>query len=114
MRPLLYALGLLSAAAMLVSVDYSPSENQASMLVLVLGAAALVLAAPRWAWLAALLLGATLAAAHATYLAASFALPYDMSPSGWAGPASLLILIIPAGIAAYLGAGAAVLVRRPQ
>jgi hypothetical protein len=116
MRPLLYALGLLSAAAMLVSVDYSPSDiaNQASMLVLVLGAAALVLAVPRWAWLAALLLGATLAAAHATYLAASFALPYDMSPSGWAGPASLLILIIPAGIAAYLGAGAAVLVRRPQ
>jgi hypothetical protein len=116
MRPLLYALGLLATAAMLVSVDYSPSDiaNQASMLVLVLGAAALGLAAPRRAWLAALLLGATLAAAHAIYLAASLPLPYEMSPSGWTGPASLLILIIPAGIAAYLGAGAAVLVRRPQ
>jgi hypothetical protein len=112
----LYALGLFATAAMLIAVDYSPSDiaNQASMLVLVLGAAALGLAAPRWAWLAALLLGATLAAAHAIYLAAGFPLPYKMSPAGWAGPASLLILIIPAGIAAYLGAGAAVLMRRHQ
>jgi hypothetical protein len=116
MRPVLYAVGLLAAAAMLISVDYSPSDiaNQASMLVLVLSAAALGLAAPHWAWMAALFLGASLAATHAIYLAASLPLPYEMSPSGWAGPASLLILIIPAGIAAYLGAGAAVLVRRRQ
>ena len=112
----LYALGLFATAAMLIAIDYSPSDiaNQASMLVLVLGAAALGLAAPRWAWLPALLLGATLAATHAIYLTAGFPLLYKMSPAGWAGPASLLILIIPAGIAAYLGAGAAVLMRRNQ
>jgi hypothetical protein len=114
MRPVLYALGLLATVAMLISVDYSPSDiaNQASLLVLVLGAAALGLAAPRWAWLAALLLGATLAATHALYLAANIVLPYEISPPGRTGAVLLLILIFPGGIAAYLGAGAAVLVRR--
>jgi hypothetical protein len=41
-------------------------------------------------------------------------LPYETSPTGWAGPATLLILIIPAGLAAYLGAGTTVLVRSGQ
>ena len=93
---------------MLIFVDYSPSDiaNQVSLLVLILGAATLGIAAPRWAWLAALVLGGSLAAMHAIYLAARVPLPYQISPPGWAGAATLLILIIPAGIAAYLGAGA--------
>jgi hypothetical protein len=74
-----------------------------------LGAAVLELAAPRRAWLSALILGGCLAATHAIYLAAGVALPYEMSPTGWAGPATLLILLIPAGLAAYLGAGTTVL-----
>ena len=114
MRPVQYLLGLLAIAALLILVDYSPSDiaNQASLLVLILGAGALGLAVPRLAWLAALLLGGTLAATHGIYLAANVSFPYPMSPPGWSGAAALLILIIPAGIAAYLGAGAAVLVRR--
>ena len=79
---------------------------------LVMGAALLGVAAPHWAWLSAVVLGGSLAAVHAIYLAAGVALPYAMSPAGWAGPTTLLILIIPAGIAAYLGAGAAALIRR--
>ena len=114
MRPVLYTFGLLASAAMLIFVDYSPSDvaNQASLLMLILGAATLGIAAPRWAWLAGLILGGSLAAMHAIYLAAQVPLPYQMSPPGWAGAATLLILIIPAGIAAYLGAGAVVLVQR--
>jgi hypothetical protein len=116
MRQFLYGIGLLVAAAVLVWIDESPSDvaNQASLLILLIGAGLLGIAAPRWAWLSALILGGSLAAAHAIYLAAGIALPYAMSPAGWAGPATLLILIIPAGIAAYASAGAAVLVRRRQ
>jgi hypothetical protein len=116
MRPVSYVLGLLAASTLLMWVDHSPSDvaNQAAMLVLVVSAAALGFAAPRWAWLSALVLGGCLAVTHVIYLAAGVALPYAMSPTGWAGPATLLILIIPAGIAAYLGAGAAVLAQRRQ
>jgi hypothetical protein len=111
MRPVSYVLGLLAASTLLMWVDHSPSDvaNQAAMLVLVVSAAALGFAAPRWARLSALVLGGCLAVTHVIYLAAGVALPYAMSPTGWAGPATLLILIIPAGIATYLGAGAAVL-----
>jgi len=113
-RPARYTFGLFASAAMLIFVDYSPSDiaNQASLLVLIVGAAALGIASPRRAWLAALVLGGSLAAMHAIYLAAKVPLPYQMSPAGWAGAATLLILTIPAGIAAYLGAGAVVLVQR--
>jgi uncharacterized membrane protein YuzA (DUF378 family) len=116
MRQFLYGIGLLVAAALLVWIDRSPSDvaNQVSLLMLLIGAGLLGIAAPRWASLSALLLGASLAAAHAVYLMAGVALPYAMSPTGWAGPATLLILIIPAGCAAYLGAGAAALIRRRQ
>ena len=114
MRSVRYALGLVAAATMLISVDYSASDiaNQVSLLVLLLGAAALGIAAPRWAWLSALALGGCLPTAHAIYLAAGVSLPYPMSPPGWLGAATLLILILPARLAAYLGAGATVLIRR--
>jgi hypothetical protein len=77
MRPAMYVLGLLGAATVLVWVDQSPSDiaNQASLLVLMLGAAVLGLAAPRRAWLSALILGGCLAATHAIYPAAGVALP---------------------------------------
>jgi hypothetical protein len=116
MRQFMYGIGLLVTAAVLVWIDQSPSDvaNQASLLILLIGAGLLGLAAPRWAWLSALVLGGSLAVAHGIYLAAGTALRYAMSPAGWAGPTSLLILIIPAGIAAYTGAGAAALVRRRQ
>jgi uncharacterized membrane protein YuzA (DUF378 family) len=116
MRQFLYGIGLLVAAEVLIWIDQSPSDvaNQASLLILLIGAGLLGIAAPDWAWLSALVLGCSLAAAHAIYLVAGIALPYAMSPAGWAGPATLLILIIPAGIAAYAGAGAAAMVQRRQ
>ena len=100
--------------AVLVWVDLSPSEiaNQASLLVLLLGAGLLGLVKPRWAWLSALGLGGSLAVAHALYLATGHRLPYPMSPSGWAGPITLLVLLVPAFLAAYGGAGAGFLIRR--
>lgn len=115
MRLVAYLLGLVAASLVLIWVDHSPSDiaNQTSLLILVLAAVSLGFAAPRWAWLSALVLGGSLAAVHAIYLAMGLTLPYRMSPTGWAGPASLLILIIPAGLVAYLGAaGVAVLMTR--
>jgi hypothetical protein len=117
MRLVSYLLGLVAAALVLILVDHSPSDsaNQISLLILVLAAVSLGFAAPRWAWLSALVLGGSLAAVHAIYFAMGLTLPYPMSPTGWAGPASLLILIIPAGLVAYFGAGVAVLrTRRRQ
>jgi hypothetical protein len=114
MRWVSYLLGLVAACLLLIWVDHSPSDiaNQTSLLILVLAAASLGFAAPRWAWLSALVLGCSLAIVHAIYLAIGLTLPYPMSPTGWAGPASLLILIIPAALVAYLGAGVAVFMTR--
>ncbi len=114
MRPWPYLLGFGGAIAVLVWVDQSPSEiaNQASVLVLLLGAGLLGLLEPHWAWLSGVGLGSSLAAAHALYLLTGHPLPYAMSPSGWAGPITLLVLLVPALIAAYAGAGAGLLIQR--
>jgi hypothetical protein len=113
MRTYGYATGLAVAVAVLLWVDRSPSEiaNQAALLVLLLTAAAMGFAAPRRAWLAGLLLGASIAVAHMVYLTLGPALPYKAEPAGLSGAATLLILIVPAVIAAYVGAGVARLVR---
>jgi hypothetical protein len=114
MRSGLYLGGVAATVAVLVWVDWSPSDiaNQASMLVLLLGSSALGFSAPRWAWLAGVSVGSCLALAHTVYVAAGIRLRYEMTPSGWAGPATLLILVVPAIIAAYTGAGTAVWLRR--
>ena len=105
MLPWLYLLGFGGAAAVLVWVDQSPSEiaNQASVLVLLLGAGLLGFIKPHWAWLSGVGLGGSLAAAHALYQSTGHPLPYAMSPSGWAGPITLLALLVPALIAAGAG-----------
>lgn len=84
LRPGLFLLGFGGAVAVLVWVDRSPSEiaNQASLLVLLLGAGLLGVIRPQWAWLSGLGLGSSLAATHALYLATGHPLPYAMSPSG--------------------------------
>jgi hypothetical protein len=101
-----YAAGLGCGVAALVAVDRSPSDvaNQASLLVLLIAAGALGLARPQRAWVAALVIGSCLAAAHAGYVAWRVELPYPMSPSGWVGALSLLLLLLPAFLAAYTGA----------
>lgn len=110
----LYLVGVAATVGVLVWVDWSSSDiaNQASMLVLLLGSSVLGFSAPRWAWLAGAALGGCLALGHALYVAAAIRLPYEMSPSGWAGPATLLVLVVPAIVAAYAGAGTAVWLRR--
>jgi hypothetical protein len=114
MRVVGYATGLAVAVAALLWVDRSPSDiaNQAALLVLLAGAAVMGFAAPRRAWLPGLLLGAAVALAHMVYLTVGPALPYEAEPAGLGGAATLLVLIVPAMIAAYLGAGAAWLLRR--
>ena len=114
MRFGLYLSGVVVTVAALVWVDLSPSDvaNQASVLVLVLGAGALGFAVPRCAWLPGAAVGGCLAVAHAVYIAADIRLRYPMSPSGWAGAVTLLLLIVPAMVAAYAGAGVGALVRR--
>jgi hypothetical protein len=87
MRPVSYVLGLLAASTLLMWVDHSPSDvaNQAAMLVLVVSAAALGFAAPRWARLSALVLGGCLAVTHVIYLAAGVALRDVADWLGWPG-----------------------------
>ena len=85
MRPGLYLLSFGGAVAVLVWVDQSPSEiaNQASVLVLLLGAGLLGLIKPDWAWLSGVGLGSSLAAAHALYLVTGHPLPYaSLRPDG--------------------------------
>jgi hypothetical protein len=109
-----YAAGLVCAVSALVIVDRSPSDvaNQASLLVLLLSAGGLGLSKPRRAWFAGLVIGSCLAAAHAAYLAWDLELPYPMSPSGWAGALSLLLLLVPALVTAYAGAAIGRVIQR--
>ena len=101
-----YAACLVGGVSLLVIVDSSPSDvaNQASLVVLLLAAGALGLARPQRAWLAAVVMGSCLAVAHAAYQAWGAELSYPMWPPGWAGPVSLLLLLLPAFGAAYAGA----------
>ena len=109
-----YAAGLASAVLALVMVDRSPSDvaNQAALLVLLLAAGTLGLTRPHRAWLAAVVVGSCLGVAHAAYQALGAELPYPMSPSGWAGPLSLLLLLVPAFVAAYAGAAVRLAIQR--
>ena len=110
-----YLLGLAIAAAVLVGVDRigtSDDAGQVSMLVLLAAAALLGFVAPRLAWLAGLVIGAALAAAHTLYLFLGIAVGDPAArPGGYGGAALLLVLIVPATVAAYLGAGARWLLR---
>ena len=112
-----YLLGVGVAVLVLDWVDLSTSDiaNQATLIALVVGAGLLGFARPAWAWLAGLALGSAVAVTHVIYLVARYPLPYEMHPTGWAGPITLLALLVPAFLAAYAGAGAATLAhRRPR
>lgn len=104
-----YGAGLVVAVAAVLAVDRSASDvsNQAALLTLLVAAAAMGFPAPRRAWLSGLLLGAAIPAAHIVYLTAGPALPYPQEPPGVGGATTLLVLILPATAAAYLGAGLA-------
>jgi hypothetical protein len=109
-----YGIGLFAATALLVAVDRigtSDDSGQVSMLALLVLAAALGFAAPRRAWLAALVLGSALAVAGLVYATLGPA-ALHREPAGVAGAATLFVLVVPAAVGAYLGAGARWLLRR--
>lgn len=94
MRPVLYVVGLVGAVAVVVVVDRSPSDiaNQATLLILMVAAGLLGFVSPRWSWMAGLVLGGSIAGAHALYRIFDVAPPYPSEPSGWAGEVTLLAL----------------------
>jgi hypothetical protein len=117
MRFVGYAMALLVAAGVVVTVDRignSDDAGQVSLLVLLLASMVLGFAAPRRAWVAGLVLGAAIAAANMVYVEWGPALAHPIEPGGRGGAATLLVLIVPAMAAAYLGAGAAWLLNRSR
>jgi hypothetical protein len=80
--------------------------NQATLAVLILGAVALGWLNPHAVRAVAGLTGLAVPVAHAVYLATGLRLPYATHPAGWAGPATLLVLVVPAAVAAAVGAAA--------
>jgi hypothetical protein len=85
-----YLAGVVAAAAVLVAVDRigtSDDAGQVSLAVLLVVAALLGVAAPKWAWLTGLVVGAAIGVAHL------------------GGDARLFVLVVPAVVAAYLGGG---------
>jgi hypothetical protein len=101
-----YLVAVAVAVVALVGVDRSSSDiaNQVSLLVLLLAAAGLGFGRPRTAWFSGIVVGSCLAVAHGIYQASGSSLPYPMHPPGWVGAASLLVLLVPAVGAAYVGA----------
>jgi hypothetical protein len=114
-RPAGYGIGLVLAAAALVAIDQagrSDDAGQGSMLVLLALAGGLGLAKPRRAWLTALVLGSALALAGMLLNVLHPAWAHLPDPHGIAGAATLFVLIVPALLASYSGAGLAYLMRR--
>lgn len=101
-----YLSAVVGSVALLVWVDRSPDEaaNQASLLVLLTTAALTGFLRPRRAWLAALMVGSTVAAARGVSAALGMKSPDPNAPHGWLGISSLLILNLPALAAGYAGA----------
>ena len=114
LRLLGYALALSAAVTALLWVDWnggSDDAGQVALLVLLISAALMGFASPRWAWLAGMVLGVAIAVADLAYIALGVVRTHPTEPAGIGGAASLLVLILPAMIAAYLGAGIARLTR---
>lgn len=110
---LLYAAALTAAVAALVLVNARANADVGGQvcLALLLGeSACLGAAAPRAAWLTGTVIGAALGASALATVAAGGTLPATMHPRTTAGAASLLVLTVPALLAAF---GAAAL-RRPS
>jgi hypothetical protein len=102
---------LQATAAALVCVgliawlDRSPSDDsgQFTLGAILLSAVMLGALAPRRAWLVAIVIGSVPAVVHIVSLALGLPEPGVHLPKGWANTTSLLVLIVPALIAAYSG-----------
>jgi hypothetical protein len=116
-RTLGYGLGLLAAVAVVVGLDrIGTSDDSATvvLLALLVASALLGFAAPRWAWLTGLVIGAAIGLAHIVYTTLGPDLPHPSVPAGVGGAATLLVLVVPGIVGAYLGAGSAWLLRRSR
>jgi hypothetical protein len=105
MRGSRYVPALLAAVALLVTVDQSTSSDdggQISLLVLLVAAAVLGWAAPRLAWLSGVVIGS--AVAGTSLLALTFGGFHPADPPTFGGAVLMLVLIVPATVAAYAGA----------
>ena len=117
MRAVGYGLGLAVAVALVVTLDRigkSDDSSQVILLVLLVCAAALGFAAPRWAWLAGLTIGSAVAVTEMATAAWGPPPSHPTSIHSVGGAATLFVLIVPALISAYLGAGAAWLRQRSR
>ena len=106
---------LAALAYLLALADRSTSEmaNQAAMLLLLLFAGVLGALRPRLAWLAALVIGSVIAVTRIIGLVQGH-LPADPhAPRTIAAAATLFVLLVPASLAALLGAVGRRMVDRP-
>jgi hypothetical protein len=111
------AIATIAAMGVIIWLDRSPSDvaSQMTMGAILLGSAALGAMAPRRPWVPGLLLGSVVAVVGVVEWTAGVPEPPTVHlPPGLLGPASLLVLVVPALVAAYLGAGLRVWRSRPQ
>jgi hypothetical protein len=103
-----WAAGVVAAGALAGLVDWSPSDmaSQATLLVLLLASAGLGFAVPSGRLATGLVLGSAVALLHLVSLGLGLAPPYRMEPPGVAGALSLLVLVVPATLAALAGGAA--------
>ncbi|HEY8317211.1 MAG TPA: hypothetical protein VIG76_00115 [Amnibacterium sp.] len=100
-----FVLGLVVAAVAVVNETSSEVADQATSDGMVVGAGLVGFVWLRRAWLAGVLIGCTVALEHVLTTAVGVENPDVHLPPGWWGSASLLILLVPAVIGAYGGAG---------
>jgi hypothetical protein len=100
-----FVLVLVVVAVAVVNESSSDIANQVTLALIVCGAGLVGFVWIRWAWLAGVLIGCTVAVEHVVALALAVENPDIHLPPGWWGSTSLLVLLVPAVIAAYGGAG---------
>jgi hypothetical protein len=112
-----YWLALGGAAAVVTVLNWvgtSDDSGQVVMAALLAAAAGLGWAVPRRAWLSALVIGATLPVTALIQAVLGVDGASGPRPGGIAGAATLFVLLIPALVGAYLGAGAHRFLRRAR
>jgi hypothetical protein len=100
-----WLVGVGGSFALIGVLDWSPSDiaNQTTLLALLVTAGGLGFAVPGARVATGLILGSAVAVLHVTYQLAGIQLPYAAEPAGMGGAISLLVLIVPAMVAAALG-----------
>jgi hypothetical protein len=112
----IYACAVVCSTGALVLVDRSDSDaaNQVALLLLLMCSAALGWLRPRQAWLSALIVGCAIAVARAIALLLDRSPADPQAPHSLPAVASLLVLVVPAAVASYVGAAARRAVTKPS